>query len=364
MSIAKTTKQFVEESTIIHGNKYNYSLTNYINAKHNVKIICSVHGEFLQTPSKHLLGRGCQRCGGSKKITFEEFVEKANEIHNYKYKYCKLSYKNTKSKVDIFCKDHGKFTQYTNNHLIGNACKKCANDKLSKQKTSNLNKFIEKSNKKHNNKYNYSKSIYVRSNIKIEISCPVHGSFWQTPNNHLRGSGCDKCGQLLTNYKLNKDNEYFIAKAKEIHKNRYDYSQVNYVNCRTKVKIICNKHGVFLQTPTGHLSGQGCRKCSNTISNLETKWLDSLNIKEENRQISLLGLPKRWKVDGYDPNTNTVYEFNGDFWHGNPDVYDKNDLNIVNKITFGKLYYRTLKKEKILRLKGYNLVSMWENDYK
>lgn len=117
--------------------------------------------------------------------------------------------------------------------------------------------FLKRAKEVHGNKYDYSKVDYKGIYEKICIICPKHGEFWQTPNNHLQGKGCPLCSHR--SYKYSK--EEFIRHAIEIHKKKYDYSKVNYVNIRTKVCIICPKHGEFWQTPHGHLEGRGCKKC-------------------------------------------------------------------------------------------------------
>ena len=110
--------------------------------------------------------------------------------------------------------------------------------------------FIEKAKAVHGDKYDYSKVEYVKAKEKVCIICQEHGEFWQTPNNHLRGEGCPFCygSKKLTT-------EEFISKAKQIHGNKYDYSNVNYVNKYTKVCIICPEHGEFWQKPSNHLKG-------------------------------------------------------------------------------------------------------------
>jgi len=117
--------------------------------------------------------------------------------------------------------------------------------------------FIEKSIKIHHDKYDYSLVEYVNSSIKVKILCRKHGFFEITPNNHLMGSGCPKCvGKNITNEEL-------ISRFKIIHKNKnYDYSLIDYKNCKTKIKIICPIHGEFHQISSSHLKGIGCPKCS------------------------------------------------------------------------------------------------------
>ena len=125
----------------------------------------------------------------------------------------------------------------------------------------NTNIFIERAQKIHGNKYDYSKVNYVKSSEKVCIICPEHGEFWQKPNSHISSKqGCPKCGKTG---KLTQ--EEFIKRARYIHNDKYDYSKVEYVNSQTKVCIICPEHGEFWQTPNSHLSGIGCKKCGINI---------------------------------------------------------------------------------------------------
>ena len=116
--------------------------------------------------------------------------------------------------------------------------------------------FIKRSDIKHNNKYDYSKSIYTGMHNPVTIICPEHGEFEQSPNNHAK-SGCVKCH--VQNQTKSKDK--FVFDANVIHKNLYDYCNSKYINTNIKVDIICKNHGVFSQTPANHLRGQGCPKC-------------------------------------------------------------------------------------------------------
>ena len=121
--------------------------------------------------------------------------------------------------------------------------------------------FIIKSNLKHNDDYDYSKVEYINNETKVCIICPKHGEFWQTPHNHLKGQRCPKCSLEARINKRKKTTEQFIEEAKKIHGDKYDYSKVEYINNKTKVRIICPKHGEFLMKPDNHLSGQGCPTC-------------------------------------------------------------------------------------------------------
>ena len=121
--------------------------------------------------------------------------------------------------------------------------------------------FIEKSNIVHNNKYDYSKSIYQGGNVPVCIICPEHGEFWQKPSDHLSGCGCKKCSLISRTMKRKTDINDFIKKAKEIHNDKYDYTKSNYVNAHTPLLIICPEHGEFQMRPHNHLQGQGCPTC-------------------------------------------------------------------------------------------------------
>lgn len=129
-----------------------------------------------------------------KKLTRQEFINKANTVHNFKYDYSLVNYINSWSKVVIICPLHGKFEQRANAHINSSqGCNYCGCIQAGKLQTSTLLDFINKANKIHNNKYDYSNTIYETSKKKVEIICSLHGSFWQTPGNHLKGMGCNKC---------------------------------------------------------------------------------------------------------------------------------------------------------------------------
>lgn len=194
--IRKTTEQFITEAKAIHGDKYDYSLVEYNTAKDKVKIQCSIHGVFEQIPNAHLANGGCKQCGS--KLT---------------------NFKNT-------------FT---------------------------TEQIITKSKIVHGDKYDYSLVEYIGIYDKIKIICPIHGEFEQQPDKHINGKcGCYECGID----KLRSSQEDFIKQVNEIHNNRYDYSLVNYVDTRTKVKIICQTHGEFETKPNWHLNGRGCPICN------------------------------------------------------------------------------------------------------
>lgn len=131
--------------------------------------------------------------------------------------------------------------------------------------------FVEKANRIHNNKYDYSNVEYINSRTKVSILCPIHGLFEQTPATHIKGCGCPECGKIWTDEHRNNQRkatkaqaftlDEWIAKARSVHGDKYDYSQVVYENQRSVVKIICPIHGLFEQKADSHVRGFGCKLC-------------------------------------------------------------------------------------------------------
>ena len=189
----KTLTEFVNECKEVHGHKYDYSKVEYINSNTKVIITCAVHGDFEQLPSSHLNGKGCALCYGNKKMTNEEFIRRAQDLHHNTYDYSKVNYKNSNSKVVITCVIHGEFEQIPLNHMKGHGCVLCGQSKRCDQLRSSSNEFIKKAKNIHHDRYNYDDVCYVKSNTHVIIKCTDHGEFMQSPANHLKGQGCPHC---------------------------------------------------------------------------------------------------------------------------------------------------------------------------
>ncbi len=157
----------------------------------------------------------------------------------------------------------------------------------------------------------------------------------------------------------------FITKAKAYHGTRYTYAKTSYINNKTKVRIRCRKHGLFYQRAAEHIAGHGCYKCTDTFSTsiAENEWLDSKRISKAHRQKRLVVKGRTFTVDAYIPRSKTVYEFYGDIWHGNPDVYKATEVNPINGEMYGVLYAGTMAREAFLRKAGYKVVNMWEKEW-
>lgn len=184
-----TTQEFIDRARAVHGDKYGYAFSVYSHSHHRVFIYCKKHKSiFSQKPSNHINGNGCPHCSGTKKHNNESFINQARGTHGEKYCYDMVNYINNSTGVIIICHKHGEFTQTPSNHLGGNGCPDCAGVK----KYTNQS-FIEKARTIHGHKYNYLSSTYLNSQIKTSIMCPEHGEFKQTPSSHLSGQGCPGC---------------------------------------------------------------------------------------------------------------------------------------------------------------------------
>lgn len=241
------------------------------------------------------------------KLTTEEFIEKARNVHGDKYDYSLVDYKNIRSKIKIVCKKHGMFEQQADAHNNGQGCRKCydENQRMSHQY------FIQNSIKKHKNEYDYSLVNYINNDTKIKIICKKHGEFEQTPANHLYyGNGCKIC----RNESQTLSTQDFIKKSNAIHDNKFNYSLVNYENLSKKVKIICPVHGEFLQLASNHVSGYGCPKCnSSKLENTVRSYLSKNNIKfEEQKRFDFIRNKNPLPFDFYLTEYNCCIECQGE----------------------------------------------------
>lgn len=310
MGIKKcTTERFVEKSIEKHGDRYDYSKVIYKGVREKVTITCKIHGDFKQTPESHLTPRGCFKCGYKdyrRAFTYDKqnFIEKCNAIYNFKYKYNFVDFVDIEKEIIIICDVHGEFTQKPKNHLKRgcracvkdklkfyydekypkiekesviincsvhgefsqfileygdiNVCRKCKNKgefnyKNIKVKETIIRKLIE-----IHKDYDFSNTVYVKSNEKITYICKYHGEKQAYPNNLLKGSGCKECS-------LNKprfDRVKWINRLNSIHNFTYDYSKVSDSPTYNKKEIIiCSNHGEFIQATGSHSMGVGCPKC-------------------------------------------------------------------------------------------------------
>ena len=254
------------------------------------------------------------------KSTTDDFISKSQLKHyGQNYDYGKVIYVNNHIKVKIICPIHGEFLQTPNNHLNGAKCPKCAVVNRSLLRRYDTKTFIKKATEIHGKSYDYSKVVYGNNNMdKIVIVCPKHGEFLQTPNDHIGGCGCPTCGKEKNIKLRTKTTEWFLNEAKNIWGNFYDYSKSNYIGCYEKVIIICPKHREFLQTPNRHINcQQGCPKCNMSKGELKILlFLENHNISYIRQHWFLdcksgIGKKQVLRFDFYIPSKNLLIEYNG-----------------------------------------------------
>ena len=278
-----------------------------------------------------------------------KFIQKAKSIHGNKYDYSLVKYINNKTKIKIICPEHGIFEQTPGNHTnLKHICPKCSYTNRNKHKRLKIEDFIKKSRKIHNDKYDYSFVVYKNLRSKVKIVCPIHGIFEQTAGSHIQNHGCPKCKYEKLRSKYNYTAEDFVDISKKIHGNKYDYSLVKYINNKTKIKIICPEHGIFEQTPDGHLNQKNnCPKCSCIISRQEIElqdWIkDFITIETNDRSII-----SPYELDIVIPEKKIAIEYNGLYWHSEGQGKDRK-------------YH--LNKYLDCKDKGYRLITIWENEW-
>ncbi|MFA7598839.1 MAG: DUF723 domain-containing protein [Candidatus Cloacimonas sp.] len=267
------TKLFIEKAKLKHGELYCYDKTVYTKAHDKVTITCGVHGDFSQIANSHLNGSGCPKCGivkigDSKRKSAEVFIEQAIKVHGDKFDYSKIVYKNTDSKVEIFCKTHNRyFYQSPKSHLKSQGCPECSKEVSRLKMTADTKYFITKAIKRHGDRYDYSESNYTHNSHKLRIICRKHGPFDQIANDHLRGSGCPKCkGEKTAKIRLNDPEEY-LNRCREKFNGKFDYSLSEYIGVHHPITIKCPTHGLFSMEAKSHLTSKhGCPKCAAIFS--------------------------------------------------------------------------------------------------
>lgn len=366
-------ERFIKKAREIHGNKYDYSKAVYIDNKKKIAIICPKHGEFFQRPDNHLHGSGCPKCVCRKvknkkvnikvkryKLSREDFIRDAIKVHGYRYDYSKVVYVNNSTHVIITCPEHGDFLQLPAVHLSGSGCSKCGIELSREKRRLTTEMFIERSNKIHGSKYDYSKTNYVDINTSVIITCPIHGDFIQIPAYHLQGNGCSKCRDESIRNGKRMSQEEFVERSKKIHNGKYNYDKANYINSLSPVQIICPKHGVFCQTPARHLSGQGCPICNE--SHLEKDCRNGFtlnNIKfESQKKFDWLKNVRNLKLDFYLPDYNVGIECQGE-----QHIIKFSDRRMDEK-KFDYIVLRDVKKNKLCFEYGIKLLYLFSEQFK
>lgn len=297
---------FIRRAKDLFGDKFDYSKVVYIDTMTKVTIICPKHGEFQQTPNKHLRSKiGCHGCMPELKKKPERvikeikpkvkkekpkkpeteiikqrsdnFIDNAISKFGDKFDYSKTVYKSYTEDMTIICPKHGEFQQTPLNHLRSiHGCKKCGLDFTASLAVDSKETFINKAMKIHGDTYIYDDVIYVNDETNIKIICRIHGEFQQTPNNHKHGRGCWDCNftKAATNRRISVDE--YLDRFIRLHGDKYDYDLMpDSVSYDTYITVICGRHGPFEITVANHLQ-HGCQKCAN-----DSKKMTVLEFKEK-----------------------------------------------------------------------------------
>lgn len=310
--------------------------------------------------------------------TTEQFIKKAKSIHGDKFNYSKTIYIGWNKEIIVICKLHGEFKCLPNNHLRGKfgGCQLC-----NTKKKITTEQFIKKA-KNIFSDYDYSKTTYVNSYTQIKVICKLHGEFNSYPSIFLKGEGCPVCiPRRETIINKEKEKNKFIIKANKIHNNKYNYDLVNYINNKTKVKIICPKHGAFFQTPDKHLHGNGCSKCigrnrttEETIKDIENMYpsmYDLSKFKYINSTTNGKICCKKhnyWFEDNYHKlMTSTNRRCCAKEWQSNPNLYIKEMLDKYKIKNFTEYSFDDCKNiNKLLfdfYLPDYNIVIEYQGEW-
>ena len=283
----------------------------------------------------------------AKKLTTEEFIVKAKSIHGDRYDYSKVEYVNSRTKLCIICPVHGEFWQTSREHLTTKGCPKCSLENFKHPNRLTTEDFVNRSNKVHNHKYDYSKSKFKSIRNKVIITCPIHGDFEQTPKRHMNGQGCPLCGKEKAqnrngNYtNARKNITSFKEDINKIFGNKYEVIG-EYINNKTKIEIYCkekykdgSEHGSFFARPDCLIQGHGCPKCSINKSYAEQELLEYIKLNYDYEIISgYRNFDGQKEIDIYLPDIKLGFEYNGLLWHSSKYAQNDDMQSKLNTVEF------------------------------
>ncbi len=273
----------------------------------------------------------------AKRLTTEEFIKRAMEIHGDRYFYDETVYVNANTSVIIRCREHGKFSQVARAHIVnGSGCPMCAIESNKNRWRSILEEgkfkfprhltnaeFVKKAQLRHRDEiYSYEQVKYINKRTPVQIYCKIHEClFWQRPANHLLGRGCPLCSKEKIRNTHTKSKQEFLSRAEEAHPEHwYDYSLAEYINFSTKINIRCRRcNNIFAQAPSEHVQGRGCPFCWRGFScseNLVKKFLDKKKIEyaQQKTFVDCINPETRRKLkyDYYIPELKLLVEYDGE----------------------------------------------------
>lgn len=364
MTKRMTQETFMQRAKEVGGGMYTYDKAVYVRNNQKLIVTCRKHGDFLISSGNLFFGKGCPECANERRGTYranaaaKKFVSEATAKHNGKYTYERSVYLAAKKPITVTCPLHGDFVTEPDRHLRGSGCQKCAEEARTEAKRMSQEEFISIASRVHNQAYDYSEVAYKLSSDKVKIVCPVHGPFWQTPNSHLQGTGCESCGRESTAEKLAIGFDEFSKRANLTHGSKYLYHEETYIDLREKTRITCKEHGDFLQQANSHIRGCGCPECSKAVSRPEAELASLIEehgieiIKRDRKLLApLTGDYKSNHVKEIDlvlPELNLAVEYCGVLWHSEKYKPNRN-------------YH--LEKLELCLARGYRLITIFEDEY-
>jgi len=318
----KTRDEVLASFEAAHGATYCYSGVVYVDSKTKVSITCKQHGDFQQTPYAHARGSGCPVCGArrtgaSNRLPYASFIVQARIKHGDKYDYDDASYMYLTHTMRIRCGKHGWFTQSPSDHIAGKGCNVCGHEAAARKLSMTFKDFCVRAKAVHKDRYTYHEQPLNRSSDKVRIDCPTHGLFTQQAMSHLSGRGCPQCKRDKLASALRLTDDELLTRFREVHDDKFDYSQTKLSNMRSCIDVVCPEHGVFMVTAEAHARGAGCKQCGSAhVSEAENEvaaWLDELGIEYRQSVRGLIG--GRRELDFVVPSHKLAIEFNGNIWH-------------------------------------------------
>lgn len=261
--IERNGKKFFKLAKKLHGNSLDFSNSVYKGSKKEIIVRCPIHGDFPTTPDSLKQGCGCTKCGRKKAAKKkssgkDNFVKKAESIHGKgTYDYSLVKYINSKTKVDILCRIHGKFSQRPEQHTRGQGCPKCGHEKSNEAKKLSPRDIIIRGRNKFGDKFSYNFEGYSSTKDDMQLQCNTCGhNFKQTPTDHFNcEEPCPVCGDRFL------DVEVFLRRAEKVHKGKFTYPNLTFKYAKDKITVVCPEHGEFFPTVDNHLNGTGCPSC-------------------------------------------------------------------------------------------------------
>jgi len=335
-----------------HEGKYAYPSNERVSVggRWKVAIVCPIHGEFQMSPEKHAFGQGCPKCSGK---GTDKVAEVKALYPNFPWP-ANLAVEHTKSLFQLECPEHGQFVTTLNRlqtrHAQGiqSPCPKCNRIAGGAMRRKSVAKWVSEIDAVYDGKLVLDPVSVTGAGEKARFVCSEHGEFWSVLADVKDGHGCFECGRLRRNAEACLKPDDFLARARAVHGDTYEYDLSTVVSSKTPMRITCKKHGDFMQRPGNHMAnGSGCPACANGTSSGEieiAEWLASEGVEVVRRDRKRLGGKE---IDIYLPQFKVGIEYCGLYWHG--------------EHALGPTYHKD--KLALARAAGIRLVTVFEDEW-